>query len=49
MSQTAALKAELADVSAKTDVGFDTGGAVVETIKRLAAALEAERYLSDHE
>ena len=41
MADLAALKAELAAIAATTDVGFDTGGEAVETIKRLAAALEA--------
>jgi hypothetical protein len=37
---TAAIKAELAAIAAATDVGFDAGGEAVETIKRLALALE---------
>lgn len=38
---TEGLKRELAEVARGTDVGFDAGGAAVEEIKRLAAALEA--------
>ncbi len=41
MSDVAALKAQLIQVAAATDVGFDAGGDAVDTIKRLAAALEA--------
>lgn len=37
----AALKAELAGIAAATEAGFDAGGAEVDSIKRLAAALEA--------
>lgn len=36
----ASLKAELAALGAETDAGFDRGGAAVERIKALAAALE---------
>lgn len=41
MSETAALKRELVDIAAATDVGFDAGGEAVLAIQRLAAALEA--------
>jgi len=41
MSDTAAIKAELADIAAATDVGFAEGGRKVEAIQRLAAELEA--------
>lgn len=41
MRSCAALKAELADIAAATEAGFDAGGAEVEAIERLAAALEA--------
>lgn len=37
----ATFKQELAALAAETDVGFDAGGAAVDEIKRLAAALEA--------
>ena len=41
MTDVATLKSELAAIAATTDVGFEAGGEAVETIKRLAAALEA--------
>ena len=41
MSDTTALKAELAERGAATSAGFDAGGEAVEAIKRLAAELEA--------
>ncbi|QMW24144.1 PAP/fibrillin family protein [Sandaracinobacteroides saxicola] len=40
MPEISALKVELAELGARTEVGFDAGGADVERIKALAAALE---------
>ena len=41
MTNVAALKTELAELGAATELGFEAGGDAVERIKALAAALEA--------
>lgn len=42
MDGVAALKSELAELGAATELGFEAGGEAVERIKALAAALEAQ-------
>ena len=41
MSRTATLKTELAELGARTELGFDAGGDAVERIKALADELES--------